>query len=78
MYGGSTAVAEAAKQGPARDKSKVQSERAMVFVREAWVRAIDMQHLEQAVHIVLSIAGPFVPAARQEAALRQPGAAVLA
>ena len=42
------------------------------------MRPIGMKHLEQSIQIVLSITGPFVSAARQESALSQPGASVLA
>lgn len=41
------------------------------------MRSVSMQHLEQVVQTVLSVASPFVPVDRQEFTLRQPSAAVL-
>lgn len=49
----------------------------MVFVRQAWMRTFRMQHLEQAVDVVLPISRPFVAIEGEETDFGQQGAPVL-
>jgi hypothetical protein len=65
-------------QGAPSDKSMVQPERVVIFIREAGMRPVGVKHLEQSIQIVLPVAGPLVLVDRQKSALRQPTAPVFA
>ncbi len=45
----------------------MQAKGAVVFIREARVRTLRVEHLEEAVDVVLSVLGPLVAIHRQEA-----------